>query len=372
MEFFKIIGIGLSECMKSSWSGKFDTLSFWTRCMKVNVIYAKFFQAIALHYDLTAEIHSVPYTEEEMCYPKDIPVRGVLGAGLISIVFEGELDGVPIVVKTKRRNIEARVTSSLTTLGRWIRRLHWCIPCPILIQSYEDICENFKTQLDFVNEYKNQLLFVDMYKNMPYVKIPTLYPEWCNEDQLVMTKLHGIPIAELSDEEKIQTTMWMSKLCVYSLMKYGYSHADLHAGNLIFNRDSIGLIDFGFILKLNEDEKDTFYQLLTEFSLDNLEDAAIQTIRMTAPLEVQLKLTIEEVKDISRFIIHVYKQATAVHRFFSVYDILQINKKLNVYGLGISSMFYKIVIGLNAVESVLKKLSATTADFIICAVSDND
>jgi predicted unusual protein kinase regulating ubiquinone biosynthesis (AarF/ABC1/UbiB family) len=372
MEFLQIIGIGLGESIKGVWNGKFDTLSFWIRCMKVNVIYAKFFQAVALHYDLTSEIHTIPYTEEEMCYPKDIPVKGVIGSGLISIVFEGELDGVPIVIKTKRKNIEQRVNSSLITMGCWVKWINRIIPCPILTRSYDDICENFKIQLDFVEEYKNQMMFIDMYKNLSYVRIPKLYSDLCNSDQLVMTKLEGIPIAQLSEEEKIQTTNWMAKLCIHSLMKYGCSHSDMHAGNLIFNKDSIGVIDFGFILKLNEEEKDIFYHLMKDFAMDNLEGAALQTIRMTAPLEVQQNLTLDEVKDISRFIIHVYKSANSVHRFFSVYDILQINKKLNVYQLGISSVFYKVIVGLNSVEGVLSKLSATTADFIICAITDSE
>lgn len=372
MEFLKIIGIGLGESIKYIWNGKFDTLSFWMRCMRVNVIYAKFFQAIALRYDITTEIHSVPYSEDEMLYPQDIPVKGVIGSGLISIVFEGELDGVPIVIKTKRRNIEQRVCSSLNTIDRFVQWVNVLIPSPIIVQAYTEICNNFKTQLDFVTEYNNQLLFIDMYKDLPFVRIPTLFPEFCNENQLVMTKLEGIPVTELTDEEKIQTVTWLSKLSIHSLMKYGYAHSDLHGGNLIFNRDFIGLIDFGFILKLSEEERDNFYHLLKDFSMDNLESAALHTIRMTEPCELHNELSIDAIKDISRFIIHVYKCASTVHRFFSVYDILQINNKMAVYGLGISSMFYKVVIGLSAIESILQKLSATTADFMICAIMDTD
>ena len=372
MELCILMGIGFSELMKSIWNRKFDTLSFWTRCMKVNVIYAKFFQAIALRYDLTTEINMIPYTEEEMCYPKDIPVKGVIGSGLISIVFEGELKGVPIVIKTKRRNIEHRVTTTLDTIGRWIHRMNRLVACPILIQSYDEICENFKTQLDFESEYNNQQLFSDIYKELPYVKIPTLYKEWCNADQLVMTKLEGIPVQQLTEEEKIQTTAWLSKICIYGLMKYGYAHSDLHAGNLIFNKEWIGLLDFGFILRLSEVEKHNFYHLLKEMSMDNLEQAALHTLQLTSPEEVQQQLEIDEVKDITKFIIHVYKAASIVHRFFSVYDILQINKKLSMYKLGISSTFYKIVISLNSIEGVLQKLSATTSDFIICAIMDFD
>jgi predicted unusual protein kinase regulating ubiquinone biosynthesis (AarF/ABC1/UbiB family) len=371
MEILTILGIGISECVKRLWTGSFDTLSFWMRCMRVNVIYAKFFQAVALHYDLADEISSIPYSEDELCIPKGIPIKGVLGTGLISIVFEGELDGVPVVIKTKRRNIEQRVYQSLATIGRCIQWIHWWTPCPILVSSYDEICENFKTQLDFDSEYKNQALFIETYKSMPYVHIPKLYPEWCNSDQLVMTKIEGIQISQLSEEEKVQTVIWLAKVCLYSLLKFGCFHADLHAGNIIFNKESIGVIDFGLVIRLTEEERDIFYGLLKEFSSENLKGAALQTLRMTAPVEIQKNLTPEEADDISQFIIRLYEEASEDHRFFSVYDILKINKYLNRYNLSISNMFYKVVVSLNSIETVLQKLSATTTDFIVCAITDS-
>jgi predicted unusual protein kinase regulating ubiquinone biosynthesis (AarF/ABC1/UbiB family) len=224
--------------------------------------------------------------------------------------------------------------------------------------------------MDFVSEYNNQCLFIDIYKELPYVRIPTLYKELCNSEQLVMTKLTGISINDLTEEEKIQTTIWLSKLTLHSLMKYGYAHSDLHAGNMLFNRDHIGIIDFGFILKLNEEEKENFYHLLKEFAFDNLEKAAYHTIQMTAPIETCRQLSVDAIKDISKFIIHVYKNATIFHKFFSVYDILQINKKLRIYDLEISSTFYKLVVSLNSIEAVLENLSSSTIDLFIGAISD--
>lgn len=370
MEFFKIIGIGLSEGCRYMYRGSFDTYSFWQRCMRVNVIYAKFFQAIAVHYDFSEDIHSIPYTDNELLYPKDIPVTGIIGTGLISIVFEGEIDGVPIVVKTKRRDIERRVCSTLAALEKWIRRLNCCFRCPLLLKAYTDISENFKTQLDFKSEFNNHVLFLELYKELPYLRVPRLYPELCNEDQIVMTKLSGIPINTLTEDEKIQTTKWLAQIIVHGTMKHGFTHSDLHVGNLIFNKDSIGIIDFGFVLKFNELDKNIFYNLLKEFAMDNLEEAAYYTMLLTEPEEARDNLSVEDIKDITNFIIHTYKKATTVDMFFSIYDILQINKKLNTYNLGISPTFYKGVVGLNSIEGVLSHLSSTTSDFVICAITD--
>jgi predicted unusual protein kinase regulating ubiquinone biosynthesis (AarF/ABC1/UbiB family) len=185
-----------------------------------------------------------------------------------------------------------------------------------------------------------------------------------------MTKLTGIPINTLTEEEKIQTTKWLAQIIVHGTMKHGFTHSDLHVGNLIFNKDSIGIIDFGFVLKFNEKDKLIFYNLLKEFAMDNLEDAAYYTMFLTEPEEARDNLSTEDIKDITNFIIHTYKKATTVDMFFSIYDILQINKKLGTYNLGISPTFYKGVVGLNSIEGVLSHLSSTTSDFVICAITD--
>jgi hypothetical protein len=104
MELIHIMGIGVTECIKGLYHRKFDTLSFWNKCMQTNIIYTKFFQSLALNYEIHVEINHIPYDESELLYPTDIQVSKVIGTGLISIVFDGELaSGERVVVKTKRK-----------------------------------------------------------------------------------------------------------------------------------------------------------------------------------------------------------------------------------------------------------------------------
>lgn len=366
MEGFKILGIGIHEYGRSLWNRRFDTKSFWVRCMKVNVIYAKFFQAAALHYGLADEVHVIPYEEDELVYP-EIPVKNVIGSGLISIVFEGELEGVPVVIKTKRKNIEQRITATLASLESWILCFHRIVSCPIFLESYRDVSANFKQQLDFVSEYKNQVKFTELYQELPFLRIPKLYPNLCNENQLVMTKLEGVAIQDLTEEEKMQTVRWMAKMCVHGTMKCGYTHSDLHAGNLIFGRDFLGIIDYGFMLDLNETDKMIIYNIFKEFALDNLEEACAYTLKLTCPANALEELSIEGVQDITKFIIDIYRESLSQNKFFTVYDMIKMNKKLNHYGLTLSSTFYNSIVGLNTTDSVLQAMSINSMDFIICS-----
>ena len=366
MELLCILGIGFVECIKGLYHRKFDTMSFWNKCMKVNVIYTKFFQSVALNYNLNIEIHKIPYEESELVYPTDITVTNIIGSGLISIVFEGLTEsGQRVVIKTKRKNIEHRVLTSLTKLHNILNCIHWVYPIPCLFESYHEISKNFQTQLDFVSELKNHQRFYDMFNGCEYIKVPELYLSECSEHRIVMEKLEGIPISDLTDEQKERCVTWLSKMVIQCLLKHGFIHADLHAGNIMFNDTHIGIIDFGFMMTIEKEEVDILSNLFREFAMENFNVAAQHTMNFLSPLDT---LTADQLEDVRDFIVHIYQKTTVVDKLFSIYDILQIMKKIRMYHLQISPMFYNICIGITSIESVLTHLSSTSSDFIMNAV----
>lgn len=365
MELLHIYGIGLSECIKGLYYRKFDTLSFWNRCMKVNIIYTKFFQSIALNYDIHVEIHHIPYEEWELMYPEDIGVTNVIGSGLISIVFEGSLpSGQQVVVKTKRKNIAKRVHNSLQILHRMLTTVNWICPIPSFMEAYHEISDNFNSQLNFVNEYNNHHRFYEMFKECEYIKVPQLFSSECTEDRIVMTKMEGMAIHELTEEQKEKSVSRLARLIVQCLVQHGLLHADLHAGNIMFNEDYIGIIDFGFMISMTQEEVDVLSQLFKAFAMDNFQEAAKHTMYFIHPLDT---LTPEQIEDVHDFIIHIYQKVTTVDKLFHIYDILQIMKKIRMYHLRISNTFYNMGLGLISIDSVLKKLTKSSCDFIIGA-----
>jgi len=365
MEFFHLCWIGMTEGIKGLYYRKFDTLSFWHKCMKVNLIYTKFFQSVALNYDIHVEIHNIPYEPWELMYPTDMDVHNVIGSGLISIVFEGKLPtGDTVVIKTKRKDIEKRIQKSLRVLHCILTTANWIYPVPCLIEAYHEVTENFNTQLDFVSEYKNQQRFYELFKDCDYVKIPQLFPSECTEHRIVMEKMEGISISDLTEEEKERTISRLAKIIVQCIVKHGFLHADLHAGNIMLNHDYIGIIDFGLMIHITTEEVTIISQLFKEFAMENFKEAAEHTMKFIQPSDI----TPEQKEDVQDFIIHIYQKATTVDKFFSIYDILQIMKKIRMYQLRISTTFYHLGMALISIESVLQKLSKSSSDFIIGAI----
>ena len=174
MEVIQLAWIATYEFGKYVFTRKFDIESFWTKCIRVNIVYTKFFQAIASKYNLHSSVHNIPYTEDEMEIPLDVTVGKVIGSGLISIVFEGQREGQPIVIKTKRRNIDRRVTENILAIHRMVDWIDWIYPIPTISDALMEISEVFYTQLDFRKEVENHKRFQVMFTKKPSVVFPTL------------------------------------------------------------------------------------------------------------------------------------------------------------------------------------------------------
>jgi predicted unusual protein kinase regulating ubiquinone biosynthesis (AarF/ABC1/UbiB family) len=368
MEVLKIAGIGCHEWIKSVVKWKpFDKARFWERCISMNIIYAKFFQSVAAKYNLHTAVHTIPYTMEEISYPVDIDILNVIGSGLISIVFEGILNKEHVVIKTKRKNIEQRVQSSLTTLRRIVSWIHYFYPNVTMMDAYEEIVDTFNQQMNFEKEMENHERFKTLFET-DEIKVPTLIKDKCTPDQIVMTKLYGTPLCFLTEEEKQKSVERLSKLIVKSITDHGFVHADLHVGNLLFDKDYLGIIDFGFMIHLTAREKQILVDLFKQFGLGELKEASETTMNFIEPEHVRMLLTDDEKADIQDYIVHIYQCALEVDQCFSVYDLSQISKKLRKYSLSFSPLFYKMALSLNSVESVMTKLSASSADIFIHAI----
>uniref|UniRef100_A0A6C0HYN6 Protein kinase domain-containing protein n=1 Tax=viral metagenome TaxID=1070528 RepID=A0A6C0HYN6_9ZZZZ len=347
MEFLHILWILWSEFMYGVWRRKFDTETFWNRCIQVNLLYTKFFQALSGKY-LFSSVHSIPFSSEE--FDPTFPVKKILGSGLISIVYESERDGNPIVVKTKRKNIDARIKSSIESLQWYLDWMHWIYPIPVPLLAFEEVKDSFLTQLNYLQEVKNHKYFQSI-ASYPFIRTPTLVEEECNETHLVMTKMEHKPITTLTDKELQTSISHLVEMVLHLLTRHGFIHGDLHLGNLLFQGDSLGIIDFGFIIQLTSDQKDHVYELVKGLIFHDYDSSALHTMRF-----VLGDMTEDQKTDVQSFIVHVYQKSMEIHHSFSVYNFYELNAKLKKYNASFDPLFYKIVLGLHSVESLITQL----------------
>jgi ubiquinone biosynthesis protein len=365
MEVIQLASIAAYEIGKYVFTRKFDIESFWTKCIRINIVYTKFFQAIASKYNLHSAVHNIPYTVDEMDIPLNLTVGSVIGSGLISIVFEGLKDGKPIVIKTKRRNIDNRVTENILAIHKMIDWIHWLYPIPTICDAFTEMSEVFYSQLDFRQEVQNHKRFQTMFAQKPYIVFPTLIEEDCTSNQIVMTRLTGDPLASCSMDQKRMYANQLTDLLMQSLMVNGFVHADLHVGNLLFQETALGVIDFGLMIELTEEEKTIFTDMISAFAMQDFDNAAIYTFRLIGPDDRKRDLPDEILEDLHAFIIHSFKRAVQVNHSFRVCDVMEMNQKLRLHKLVLSPIFSKIMMALHSVESVLTQLSTTPADIML-------
>ena len=347
MEFLHIIWILWSEFLYGIWNRRFDTETFWNRCIQVNLLYTKFFQALSGKY-LFSSVHSIPFAPEE--FEPTFPVKKILGSGLISIVYESEWEGKPIVVKIKRKNIDTRIKASIESLQWYLEWIHWMYPIPVPLLAFEEIKDSFLTQLNYLQEVKNHKHFQSI-ASYPFITTPTLIESECNASQLVMTKLEHTPITSLSEKEVQRSISHLVEMVLHLLTHHGFIHGDLHLGNLLFQGDALGIIDFGFVIQLTCEQKDHIFELVKGLILHDYETAALHTLEF-----VFGNMSEDQKADVKSFIIHVYQKSMEIQHSFSVYNFYELNTKLKKYNASFDPLFYKIILGLHSVESLITQI----------------
>lgn len=368
MEFLKIGGIFLSECIKMGWTRKFHHESFWNRCIQVNLLYTKFFQALSGKY-MFSTVHSIPFQPEE--FNPTFPVTKILGSGLISIVYESEWEGNPIVVKTKRIGIDERIQSNMNTLEWYLNWIHWLYPIPTPLLAFDEMKESFLIQLDYLQEVKNHKTFQSI-ASYPFIKTPTLIETECDEFQIVMTKIDHKPISSFTEKEVQCSIGHLVEMVLHLLTHHGFIHGDLHLGNLLFQGDALGIIDFGFVIQLSPEQKKHMYELVKGLIFHDYESAATHTMEF-----VFGNIKEEQIHDIKQFIIHVYQKSMEIQHSFSVYNFYELNTKLHNYEASFDPLFYKIIMGLHSVETLITQIKnpddlALQLALLLCVQGEQD
>lgn len=171
-------------------------------------------------------------------------------------------EGIDVVVKVQRPDIESTLRTDMQILGLVIRILGWIAP-PFqksgIIGMVEEFQNSILEEVDFVQESKNIETFDSHLRSIgeDRARVPKVYYELSTKRILTMERFYGVPITDMQglraytkDPRKVLNTaleIWFS-----SLGKSGFFHADVHAGNLMILKDgTIGFIDFGIVGRIS-------------------------------------------------------------------------------------------------------------------------
>ncbi len=204
-----------------------------------------------------------------------------IGAASIGQVHEAVLKtGEKVVIKVLRPDIRKIIETDISLITLLAEMFERYFPELRVLNPKVFVEEFFKTlqyELDFKIEANNIEKIAKNSTNFPDLVFPKVYHDISTHEVLVLERFEGIRLNDRDavlnspiDREKIATLG--ARAFLYSVLKYGLFHGDLHGGNLfILPGDRLGVIDFGIVGRLSQKARDQLVTMVWALTQEDYE-----------------------------------------------------------------------------------------------------
>ena len=182
--------------------------------------------------------------------------------------------GEPVVVKVQHAGIQDVVRKDmdvLTGLAELVKRLpEFAAYRPV--ETVAEFRRTLRRELDFGREERNLNHFFGRYGQNHDVRIPQPYSDYCTPRVLTMEWIEGVP---LHDEQRLNSLGFDreeiarkgAEFYIETIFADGFYHADPHPGNiLLIQGNTIALLDFGMVGRIDEDLREQIEDMLVAIS----------------------------------------------------------------------------------------------------------
>ena len=393
---FQSIGILLTEYINYGFSKNYEKMikNIAGRLAKINLFYVKIFQALSTNSNmlplslmdyLTQYTDHCPYTDEDIdsSFIKDLELVGKknpqynikitsdkpINSGVISLIYEGIMNNKKVIIKVKRKDIEEKLLKSLDeiefALGPISQLPH--LKGLNIRELYNENRIIMLEQVDFFKEITNLKNIYNFNKQISYVSIPRVYEEFTqqNNDIIVMDYLDGVKLYDIAEEDKEDYAFLLAKFGAKCILYDRLYHADLHQGNILFQKDEnnnckLGIIDFGIMGYITKEQQNHFYNFFLLVSNKEYDNCAKFIIKHF--VEPQSKIDLLHVKEYNN-ILDTFKNIfqklyEKENGCLSATELFEINNILYKYDLHLARYFCKIELSLSISDSICLKLDS--------------
>lgn len=217
--------------------------------------------------------------------------RTPIAAASLGQVYGAKLpDGMPVIVKVQRPNVEEMVAVDLDimiTQSRFVAAHSELGARYDVVGIASEFAEAIRGELDYHAEGANAERLAQMFVDDETVSFPTVYWEFSTRRVLTLERLIGLPFNKpeaLSDAGMDRSELARRGIFCYleQIFMHGFYHGDPHPGNLFALEDGrVGFTDFGrcgTISKVGRDQlADLFMSIVDEdvsLAVDTLFTAA--------------------------------------------------------------------------------------------------
>jgi ubiquinone biosynthesis protein len=212
-------------------------------------------------------------------------------ASIAQVHFATLLDGTAVAVKVLRPGMAAIIDEDLA-LARLAARLATRLSADARRLRPQDVIDEFDAslhdELDLVNEASNASQIKRNLGDSTLVKIPEMHFQYCARNVLVMERIVGLPISQITALEA--KGIDLKKLAAdgveiffTQVFRHGFFHADMHPGNIFVGLEGVDfnkpiLLDFGIVGSLTDTDKNYLAQNFLAFFTRDYRRVAINHI----------------------------------------------------------------------------------------------
>src|SRR5918996_1223835 len=180
--------------------------------------------------------------------------------------------GEKVAVKVQRPDAPRQIEADLALLYQAARVIRERVRALDFIDARElvdEFAQQIRSELDYTREGRNAETFRRNFRHDDRVHVPRVIWRYSRERVLTLEFLEGIQLADLPPdwplERRRSVAYTMTDAWMAMIFRHGFFHGDPHPANVLVLEDgAIGLVDFGQVGKLTDDDMSKLTRLFID------------------------------------------------------------------------------------------------------------
>jgi ubiquinone biosynthesis protein len=155
-----------------------------------------------------------------------------------------------------------------------VRALDFIEPAAVV----DEFARQIRQELDYRLEARNAQTFHQNFAGDPHVHVPKVYWQYTRARVLTLEWLNGTQVSdvdrlEMTLEERRDLAYLIAETWMAMIFRHGFFHGDPHPANILVldEAGSIGLVDFGAVGKLTDDDMSKLTGLFIDAASENVD-----------------------------------------------------------------------------------------------------
>jgi ubiquinone biosynthesis protein len=190
-------------------------------------------------------------------------------------------NGIKVAVKVQRPGAPRQIEADLALLYQAAKLLRERVHALDFIDTralVDEFARQIRQELDYRLEARNAQAFHRNFAGHQHVRVPRVYWTYTRARVLTLEFLEGVQLADIdlvsySLDERRRLAYLITQAWMEMIFRHGFFHGDPHPANIMVlpEIDTIGLVDFGAVGKLSDEDMTKLTRLFIDVAQENID-----------------------------------------------------------------------------------------------------